>query len=430
MAQPLYMLAFAPTALMLWACAVRMSRTAELRGRLFGRSTTQLFAGGMMILGAMLAMAMCWMLDIPLEKSPSAAPRDVVKFGLLFFAAGLIVALGATAVIHLVPQRSRRSGPNRRANSVLFGFTYYVSKVTRIVLLAFLAFIFLVVLVEGPRSFRRGDWPMFLVFLVVALPLLTWGTIHYAGKARRMMSSYAKRRRLVRPNSTDDRPRVLYLRPFTEEHRLFAGSQTFEAFLGDEIAERVGPLVALGNPMDRIMPEGAERHYYDDDEWQRAVEALVSRAPCIVGVTSASANTAWELRRVRELGLDGRLYLLSPPHTQTVPAGRAASRVPHGRIGRAASLAGRSMLSLLAQDTDALARDLSFGQLPGALSPAGLTTWDAFVATLVSCGYTVDLPDPGPGAVVGFEAGGNAVLLARGATAATDYVRPIVSRSC
>ena len=178
------------------------------------------------------------------------------------------------------------------------------------------------------------------------------------------------------------------------------------------------------------MPEGAERHYYDDDEWQRAVEALVSRAPCIVGVTSASANTAWELRRVRELGLDGRLYLLSPPHTQTVPAGRAASRVPHGRIGRAASLAGRSMLSLLAQDTDALARDVSFGQLPGALSPAGLTTWDAFVATLVSCGYTVDLPDPGPGAVVGFEAGGNAVLLARGATAATDYVRPIVSRRC
>ena len=161
MAQPLYMLAFAPTVLMLWACAVRMSRTAELRGRLFGRSTTQLFAGGMMILGAMLAMAMCWMLDIPLEKSPSTAPRDVVKFGLLFFAAGLIVALGATAGIHLVPQRSRRSGPNRRANSVLFGFTYYVSKVTRLVLLAFLAFIFLVVLVEGPRSFRRGDWPMF-----------------------------------------------------------------------------------------------------------------------------------------------------------------------------------------------------------------------------------------------------------------------------
>jgi hypothetical protein len=33
------------------------------------------------------------------------------------------------------------------------------------------------------------------------------------------------------------------------------------------------------------------------------------------------------------------------------------------------------MFSLFGQDTDALARELSFGQLPGALPPAGLTTW-------------------------------------------------------
>jgi hypothetical protein len=221
---------------------------------------------------------------------------------------------------------------------------------------------------------------------------------------------------------------VLYLRPFNEEHRLFAASKTFETYLGEEIGRQIAPLVALGNPTDRIVPEGAERIYCDDENWQATVETLAGQAPCIIGVTSASPNTAWELKRVRELELEQRLYLLSPPADTTARAPEPAGADRVGPVRKVLGLAGRSTVSWLSRDWDTLSRDVSLGSLPSALSPAGVTTWNEFVQTLEACGYTVDMPDPGPGAVLGFASGGRTLLLAQSAVAAVDYVRPIAVR--
>jgi hypothetical protein len=88
----------------------------------------------------------------------------------------------------------------------------------------------------------------------------------------------------------------------------------------------------------------------------------------------------------------------------------------------------RALFSIIAQDFDGVARELSFGELPAAMSPAGQTSWDDFVNTLITCGYAVDIPDPGAGAVVGFETGGRAVLLETGASTPVDFVRPMVDR--
>jgi hypothetical protein len=208
---------------------------------------------------------------------------------------------------------------------------------------------------------------------------------------------------------------------------LFAGSQTLDEYLDEEIAERIGLLIALGNPTDRIAPEGAARRYYEDDDWQAAVERLATESPCIVAATSASPNTAWELQRVLELGLEERLYLLSPPARESAaPPEKSVGTT--GRLGAGLKLGGRALVNWFAQDWDELSRGLSFGQLPSALSPAGQTSWTEFVDTLVACGYSVEIPDPGTGAVIGFEAGGGAFLIAQGASSPQDYIQPIVDR--
>ena len=101
-----------------------------------------------------------------------------------------------------------------------------------------------------------------------------------------------------------------------------------------------------------------------------------------------------------ELGLERRILSAFPSQTR----GRdttAASNEETGPIRRALRMARRATFSWLAQDLDGLSREVSLGQLPSALSPAGITPWHELVETLAACGYSVDFCDPGPGAVIG-----------------------------
>jgi hypothetical protein len=289
--------------------------------------------------------------------------------------------------------------------------------------------LFAIVVVASLVELVAGRWgPLgrteYLALLI--LPLVLVFLFFYVRRGQRTASSYTRRLLYSPAKTATGVPRVLYLRPFDEEHRLFAGSQALDEFLGDEIAKQIAPLIALGNPMDRIAPDGAERQYFDDAEWQAAVERLATEAPCIVAATSASPNTAWELRRVLELGLERHLYLLSPPRAPELQEGAPVG--PKQGTGGLFGVIRRALFSIIAQDFDGVARELSFGELPVAMSPAGQTRWHDFVETLVTCGYDVDIPNPGPGAVVAFETGGRAVLLGTGATTAVEFVRTIVER--
>jgi hypothetical protein len=171
------------------------------------------------------------------------------------------------------------------------------------------------------------------------------------------------------------------------------------------LASESGHSSHSGNPTDRIAPAGAKRGYYDDKDWQAAVERLALGAACIVGVTGASASTAWELTRIRELGLEQRLFLVSPPRVeQVLPA--AAVTVQHSRTRRALGFVRELFIAYRDDDTAQISRLLSFGRLPGAWSPSGLTAWPDFVRALAGSGYVVAVEDPGPGAVLRFDPGG------------------------
>ena len=43
---------------------------------------------------------------------------------------------------------------------------------------------------------------------------------------------------------------------------------TLEDYLQEAITAQLGPFVALGNPYDRLTPDGAMREYAPDDQWQ------------------------------------------------------------------------------------------------------------------------------------------------------------------
>jgi hypothetical protein len=417
----LYIVLWAPSLLVIYAFAVRISRDVELTGRLKGRSTPQLVAGGMATVHLAFVAVVLWALGIPLEEL--AGGTDLVVFGVVGLAGAFLVSLATLGVVRVLPQRRRR-GPNQRVNRTVAGATKAVSSTFVFVLVGVLGLAWLTAIANGIGSFDVGDW-LLVLFL---LPLSMGTVVAYLVRTRQKAKSNAARLRARPASLVDERQRVLYLRPFNEEHRLFAESKTFETFLGEEIARQIGPLVALGNPTDRVVPEGAERIYCDDDNWQATVETLAGPAPCIVGVTSASPNTAWELNRVRELGFEKRLYLVSPPAADAPSTAGAATHQRAGPVRKALGSVGRSMASWLTQDWDALSREVSFGELPSSLSPASQTTWEEFVETLVACGYTIDVPDPGPGAVLGFATSGNALLLTRSAIAAADFVRPIAAR--
>ena len=200
--------------------------------------------------------------------------------------------------------------------------------------------------------------------------------------------------------ATDPRPPVVYLRPFQQEEETFAQlpwrwrdfwanavrstirrrrwlSLTLEEYLGTEMSTRIGPFIALGNPIDFVPPEGAARAYVADEEWTKYFEEMARRARCIVTMAAVSENVAWELAQIRSMGLQQRLFVLTKP-----------------------KLAGKTKS----------------------------VAWDPFAAALQRAGYQSCGEDPGPGAAVGFDCGGQALILKRNARSPAETVEALCSR--
>lgn len=82
----------------------------------------------------------------------------------------------------------------------------------------------------------------------------------------------------------------------------------------------------------------------------------------------------WELGRVLELGLEQRLFLMSPPPTDVPHVAPGRTRTAN-TDAKSARLCRHLWRAYMADDTDEISRLVSFGELRGAWSPAGLTAW-------------------------------------------------------
>jgi hypothetical protein len=224
-----------------------------------------------------------------------------------------------------------------------------------------------------------------------------------------------------------DREPVLYVRPFGAEWQPFhigehRERETFEQFLGDEVTARIGPLVALGNPTDRIAPAGAVRVYTSDTGWRAEIERFAVRSRCVLAIPVTSPSTDWELAYLRRTGQHRKLFILTPPEpahpdviwgiTRRTWTGEVKVRLVHLHLALYQGCFGTLY---------AAARH-------GAPSePAVERRWPDLSATLIRCGYRPGA-DPGAGAVLAFDADGTALVVGRSLTGADQYIAAVRDR--
>ena len=209
---------------------------------------------------------------------------------------------------------------------------------------------------------------------------------------------------------------VLYLRAFDEEKRPFVfgprsilkkyTSQfaahapftrgdptlklTLEDYLEEPITARIGPFVGLGNPYDKMAPDGAIREYAPDDQWQSRFLELARNAKCIVVSIGGSANLEWELQQIKDHRLGQKLCLFTSP---IVPG---TDRKFLNRLRRTAT-----------KRTQALADD-----------------WTKSSEVLRRVGFNCVL-NPGPGAAVTFDEQGNSTIITTDANWPPDFITPV-----
>jgi len=161
---------------------------------------------------------------------------------------------------------------------------------------------------------QPGDWfaaPFFLAYTVL-LWLFTRG--------RRMRASGAER-----VLAEDAREPIFYLRPFGVDRAEIARrlsswvrispregfEKTYEERLTRTL-RKIGPLVTVGNPTERLPLPGAARMYAADEEWQGKVDEMAGKAGVVILHTGDGDGLTWEVRRVIALDAPERVILSLP----------------------------------------------------------------------------------------------------------------------
>jgi hypothetical protein len=138
--------------------------------------------------------------------------------------------------------------------------------------------------------------------------------------------SLARRFALARPNP-ESSYEIVFLRSFQDDRmkirvrgdsrgivdRLALQHRYGYEYLLVASARHFGPVVAIGQPGERIPPVGAFRRYYENDEWQGAVQQMLRSAKLIVLSVGDTPSVGWEVSRVRHLGLLDRTLFVIPP---------------------------------------------------------------------------------------------------------------------
>ena len=312
--------------------------------------------------------------------------ESLINFA-LYFGGTLVVSLVLTSLlVALLPERSRRIPGARpiRFPWSLAGKCLLVTGGVLIILSIWLGWGG----INGPR-----------IALQVLLPV---------GLYCLWIAKRSKVANLTEVTSADPRAPVLYLRAFAREGEVFAVPKlselstyvsafqsysghrgvNFEQYLAPAFSAAIGPLVALGSPEDYAAPDGAARMYAPDMGWKDQFRILARRSACIVMQVDQSDNLGWELESIRTDRLQEKFLIFVSPYKP-------------GAFGEKAR---------------AYAAKLS-GVTP--------TTWSQFVQALRSHGYALDIADPGPGAVIGFDSKGKGKLLLTGATKPADFVAAV-----
>jgi hypothetical protein len=128
--------------------------------------------------------------------------------------------------------------------------------------------------------------------------------------------------------ASDERAPVLYLRSFSDDSVRIRTDRWVRRTWFDRLAgpererfEQVvawhlwsyGPVIAIRRPGGSRQPIGAAREELDPDEWTRQIDEWLVSARLVSMVLGRTVGLQWEINRIRELGLRGKLLVLFPP---------------------------------------------------------------------------------------------------------------------
>ena len=133
--------------------------------------------------------------------------------------------------------------------------------------------------------------------LVGAFAILIFGWSRFVRTIGRRLSAKTAQQVL----QSDSRPPILYLRSFSADEKaptwLGLPSPSFEENLTRVLSE-LGPVIAIGQPGERLPPLGASRMYTNGDAWQGAVSALMSNVAVVVVKAGVTKGLSWEISQI------------------------------------------------------------------------------------------------------------------------------------
>jgi hypothetical protein len=142
---------------------------------------------------------------------------------------------------------------------------------------------------------------------------------------------YGRKLRLYRVEELlckDPRPPVLYLRPFARDSEAADAETIYEpGYQGQgfrgwlitrteeeqivHVLQTIGPVIAIGNPEDKLPELGAARRYLGPGEdWQDVVRQWMVQSCVVVLHAGTSPGLLWELRTVRHMLSHEQLLIL------------------------------------------------------------------------------------------------------------------------
>jgi TM2 domain-containing membrane protein YozV len=266
------------------------------------RETLWLRLGGLALIGASLILFAYF--DDVLDPGPWLAAPSIASALwplLCFFVTGNVLALGITLLLSGLRQLSLTT--NRQART---GALVRMAAIN----LMLPCFVFAAVTDAGNLDQVLEARPgMEVVGLLALLP--------FVYVARTSILLFRSSWKYEAPSAEevlrhDTRSPVVYLRSFGIDDEIVSTEGGRWAWLSSRlqytaaaspeqelawIMARVGPVIAIGKPGERLPQLGAARLYVDDDHWRDTIDDLMARSALIVVRAGDTPNLWWEIER-------------------------------------------------------------------------------------------------------------------------------------
>ena len=178
----------------------------------------------------------------------------------------------------------------------------------------------------GVRAIKTPGEALVIAFVILLVAFVVFAFLMQICDATARAKTRISANELI---ASDARKPVLFLRAFADDQvELPAASlgflgtllslgrhrKTFDELLVEE-GTLYGPVVALGNPKDKVPPYGVARGYFQNAEWKKAVSDLARDSALIVLCIDDTESVWWEVEHIFQNGYaDKTLFVLPPKH--------------------------------------------------------------------------------------------------------------------